>query len=82
MADPRPPPLDTASVRARLPRPARTRTARRLRSGTAGLTALLAGGLLLLHDWGPGNVLSGVRPAVRRALNGLYGVEEEGSGRG
>ena len=82
-AHPPPPPLDTAALRARLPRPARTRTARRLRSGTAAVTALLAGGLVLLHDWGPGpHVLSGVRPAVKKALNALYGVEAAAAGGG
>lgn len=78
-APPPPSPLDTAPLRARLPRAARTRAARRLRSGTAALTAALAGGLVLLHDWGPGpHVLSGLRPALRRALNRAYGVEEAG----
>ena len=76
MADPSQPPLDTASVRARLPRAARTATARRLRSATAATTALLAGGLILLVDWGPGTVFSGARPAVRGVFNRLYGVEE------
>lgn len=76
MADPGAGQSIDPSLRARLPRAARTRTARRLRAGTAAVTAFLTAGLVLLHDWGPGpHVLSGVRPAVKRALNALYGVD-------
>jgi len=60
------------------PRPppeAATRAQRRLRAFTAATVAALAGGLLL-QDWGPGTVLSPVRPAVKKALNAAYGVKE------
>ena len=30
---------------------------------------------LLLHDWGPGNVFSPIRPALKRFFNSIYGVE-------
>ena len=69
------------------PRPppeAATRVQRRLRAATAAATTVLVAALLL-HDWGPrATVLSPVRPAVRRALNAVYGVEardEEGARR-
>lgn len=58
----------------------------RVKAGTAVITALTAA-FLLLHDWdrasGHPTVFSGVRPAVKRALNRLYGVEGgEGAGEG
>ena len=66
------------------PPEAATRVQRRLRAATAAATTLLVAALLL-HDWGPrATVLSPVRPAVRRALNAVYGVEardEEGARR-
>ena len=67
------------------PRPppeAATRVQRRLRAATAAATTIL-GAALLLHDWGPrATVLSPVRPAVRRALNAVYGVDRRGDEEG
>lgn len=60
----------------RPPPEAATRVQRRLRAGTAAATTVLLVALAL-HDWGPGTVLSPVRPAVKRALNAVYGVRSE-----
>ena len=46
----------------------------RLKAGTFVITSVAAFALLL-HDWGPNNVFSGVRPAVKAALNRAYGIE-------
>ena len=63
--------------RASLPEDARTGFQRRVRAGSALLTLGLAAALAL-HDWGPGTVLSPVRPAVKAALNRWYGVDGGG----
>ncbi len=41
--------------------------------GTAVATALTAGSLLL-HDWGPGNCFSPIRPAIKGYFNQVFGV--------
>ena len=46
----------------------------RIKAGTIVVTTLSLGALLL-HDWGPNNVFSGVRPAVKRFFNQVYGVQ-------
>jgi hypothetical protein len=51
-----------------------TRVQLRIKAATPVITglALVA---LLLHDWGEGNVFSGIRPAVKSTLNQLYGAQ-------
>ena len=46
----------------------------RIKAATPVITgvALVA---LLLHDWGEGNVFSGIRPALKSSLNRLYGTQ-------
>lgn len=46
----------------------------RIKAATAVVTAISVGALLL-YDWGPDNVFSGIRPAVKSALNRIYGVQ-------
>eukprot|EP00884_Botryococcus_braunii_P018347 jgi/Botrbrau1/5196/Bobra.0172s0064.1 len=47
---------------------------RGIKVGTALLTAVVLTGLLLA-DWGPNTIFSGIRPAVKARLNRLYGIE-------
>ena len=51
-----------------------SRTQLRIKAATPVITglALIA---LLLHDWGEGNVFSGIRPAIKSSLNRLYGTQ-------
>lgn len=44
--------------------------------GTAVATTITAGSLLL-HDWGPGNCFSPIRPAIKGYLNQVFGVHAE-----
>ena len=44
---------------------------RRVKAGTA-VACVAATVVLLLHDWGEGNVFSGIRPALKRRLNQAY----------
>lgn len=48
----------------------------RVKAGTLVVT-ISAGIALLLHDWGPGNVFSPIRPAVKAALDRVFGVESD-----
>lgn len=48
----------------------------RIKAATVLLTTV-AGCALLLHDWGPGTVFSGVRPAVKSVLNRVYGTQPQ-----
>lgn len=48
---------------------------RGIKVGTALLTAVVLTGLLLA-DWGPNTVFSGIRPAVKAQFNRLYGIED------
>ncbi|KAK9807167.1 hypothetical protein WJX73_003072 [Symbiochloris irregularis] len=50
----------------------------RIKAATVLLTTV-AGCALLLHDWGPGTVFSGVRPAVKSVLNRVYGTQPQQS---
>lgn len=50
----------------------------RLKAATLVITTA-AGVALLLHDWGPGNVFSDIRPAVKSVLNRAYGVQPQQS---
>ena len=45
----------------------------RIKAATA-VTTVFALGILLLHDWGPNNVFSGIRPALKSYFNRIYGV--------
>jgi hypothetical protein len=54
--------------------PDQTPLQRGIKVGTALVTVVLLGGLLLA-DWGPNNVFSGVRPAVKSTLNRFYKVD-------
>ena len=51
-----------------------TKAQLRIKAATPVITGLALAGLLL-NDWGEGNVFSGIRPAVRSALNKLYGTQ-------
>ena len=51
-----------------------TKVQLRIKAATPIVTGL-ALAALLLNDWGEGNVFSGIRPAVRSALNRLYGTQ-------
>ncbi len=44
---------------------------RRVKAGTA-VACVVATVVLLLHDWGEGNVFSGIRPALKRRFNQAY----------
>lgn len=65
-----------------LPEPP-TPTQLKVKAWTAVLTVVVAASCLL-HDWdkstGTQNVFSAVRPAVKGALNRLYGVDGGGGG--
>ena len=50
-----------------------TKVQLRIKAGTAVTTAAVCAALLL-YDWGPDNVFSGVRPAIKAVLNRVYGV--------
>ena len=46
----------------------------RIRAATAVITAAV-GCSLLFQDWGPGNVFSPIRPAIKRYLSSVFGVQ-------
>ena len=46
----------------------------RIRAATAVITAAV-GASLLLQDWGPGNVFSPIRPALKRYLTSVFRVQ-------
>jgi hypothetical protein len=48
---------------------------RGIKVGTALVTVAVLTGLLLA-DWGPNTVFSGIRPAVKARLNQWYGIEK------
>ena len=50
----------------------------RVKAGALIITTA-AGLALLLHDWGPGTVFSGIRPAVKSILNRAYGIQPQRS---
>ena len=51
-----------------------TRFQLRVKAVTAAITAVTAVSLLLA-DWGPGNVFSPIRPALKRYLNSVYNIQ-------
>ena len=57
-----------------MPQEPLSRSQLRIRAATAAITTVV-GLSLLLQDWGPGNVFSPVRPALKRFFNSVYGVQ-------
>ena len=57
-----------------MPEEPSTRFQLRVKAVTAAITAVTAVSLLLA-DWGPGNVFSPIRPALKRYFNSIYNIQ-------